>query len=260
MIRGDFHTHTSFCDGKNTAEEMLQRAIDMGLTHYGFSGHALTSYDLSCCMTLEGMSQYNATVRELQEKYADKITVFRGIEQDFYADIPAVGYDYVIGSVHCLKHGDRFNVVDESKEKIISIVNDVYDGDWYAMAESYFAMVARVPELGADIVGHIDLITKFNDGNVLFDETHPRYLEAAYKAVDALIPYRIPFEINTGAIYRGYQTRPYPSVPILEYIKQKGGKVILSGDAHHVDGICYKFHECRKLVEDIGLTIVDLPK
>ena len=88
MIRGDFHTHTSFCDGKNTAEEMLQRAIDMGLTHYGFSGHALTSYDLSCCMTLEGMSQYNATVRELQEKYADKITVFRGIEQDFYADIP----------------------------------------------------------------------------------------------------------------------------------------------------------------------------
>ena len=260
MIRGDFHTHTTYCDGKNTAEEMLQRAVDMGLSHYGFSGHAMTSYDFSCCMNLEETAAYCREVNRLKEAYADKITVLRGIEQDFYADFPAVGYDYVIGSVHCLKQGENFLVVDESKEKLVSIVNEVYGGDWYAMAEEYFALVARVPELGADIVGHIDLITKFNDGNVLFDETHPRYLEAAYKAVDTLIPYRIPFEINTGAIYRGYQTRPYPSVPILEYIGKKGGKVILSGDAHHVDGICYKFDECRKLVETIGLEIVNLPK
>lgn len=260
MIIGDFHTHTTYCDGKNTAEEMLDRAMQMGLTHYGFSGHALTSYDVSYCMNLEETAQYCRTVNRLKEQYGDKITVLRGIEQDFYADMPAVGYDYVIGSVHCLKKGDSFLLLDESKETITDIVRDFYDGDWYAMAEDYFALVARVPELGADIVGHMDLITKFNAANDLFDETHPRYLEAAYRAVDALIPYRIPFEINTGAIYREYQTRPYPSVPILEYIGKKGGKVILSGDAHHVDGICYKFDECRKLAENMGLTIVDLPK
>lgn len=260
MILGDFHTHTTYCDGKNTAEEMLLRAVEMGLTHYGFSGHATTSYDLSYCMSLEQAADYCREVEQLREKYAGKITVLRGLEQDFYADVPAVGYEYVIGSVHAIKKGDRFLVMDESREKLTAAVKDFYDGDWYAMAEEYFALVARVPELGADIVGHMDLITKFNDGFQLFDETHPRYLEAAYKAVDALIPYRIPFEINTGAIFRGYQTRPYPSLPILEYIRKRGGKVILSGDAHHVDGICYKFDECRKIVEDIGLTLVDLPK
>ena len=260
MIKGDFHTHTTFCDGKNTAEEMLARAMEMGLTHYGFSGHAFTSYDLSCCMSLEGMADYCRTVNRLKEQYADKITVLRGIEQDFYSDVPAVGYDYVIGSVHALKRSDRCYELDGSREDMISTVRDVFDGDWYAMAEEYFATVARVPELGADVVGHLDLISKFNVGFTLFDENHPRYLEAAYKAVEALIPYGIPFEINTGAIFRGYQTKPYPSVPILKYIQEKGGKVILSGDAHHVDGICYKFDECREMAEEIGLTIVDLPK
>lgn len=260
MIRGDFHTHTTFCDGKNTAEEMLLRAIDTGLTHYGFSGHATTSYDMSCCMTEEGTEEYRRVTAELKEKYKDKITVLRGIEQDFYADVPAEGFDYVIGSVHCLKHGDRYDVVDDQPHLLKKAVDEVYGGDWYAMAEEYFALVASVPALGADIVGHFDLITKFNDGNALFDEGHPRYLEAAYGAIDTLIPYEIPFEINTGAIYRGYQTRPYPSVPILRHIKEKGGRVILSGDAHHVDGICYKFDLCRRLAEEIGLEIMDLPK
>lgn len=260
MTKGDFHTHTTFCDGKNTAAQMLQRAVDMGLTHYGFSGHAFTSYDLSCCMSPEGTEAYRRTVGDLQEAYGDKITVLRGIEQDFYSDDPAKGWDYVIGSVHCIKAGDRFAVVDESRDTQVAVVNEIYGGDWYAMAEDYFALVARVPDLGADIVGHFDLMTKFNAGNTLFDETHPRYLEAAFKAVDALIPCGIPFEINTGAIYRGYQTRPYPAAPILEYIQKKGGTVILSGDAHHVDGICYKFDEARALTERLGLTVVDLPK
>ena len=28
MIRSNFHTHTTYCDGKNTAEEMVLAAID----------------------------------------------------------------------------------------------------------------------------------------------------------------------------------------------------------------------------------------
>ena len=39
MLRANYHTHTKFCDGDNTAEEMVQRALDLGFEHLGFSGH-----------------------------------------------------------------------------------------------------------------------------------------------------------------------------------------------------------------------------
>ena len=40
MIKENFHTHTQFCDGKSTAEEMLLSAIDKGFSALGFSGHS----------------------------------------------------------------------------------------------------------------------------------------------------------------------------------------------------------------------------
>ena len=45
------------------------------------------------------------------------------------------------------------------------------------------------------------------------------------------------FEINFGAVIRGYRTEPYPSKPILEYLKARGAKFILSGDSHTVDNV-----------------------
>ena len=93
------------------------------------------------------------------------------------------------------------------------------------------------------IIGHLDLMTKFNEGGKLFDENHPRYVAAWKKAVDALLPKNIPFEINMGALARGYRSAPYPAAPIIQYIKEKGGKLILSGDAHSADALCYRFED-----------------
>ena len=40
MILEDFHMHTTFCDGVNTPEEMVQAAIRLGMKRIGFSAHA----------------------------------------------------------------------------------------------------------------------------------------------------------------------------------------------------------------------------
>ena len=37
MMRADLHVHTTFCDGKNTPEEVVLTAIEMGLCKLGFS-------------------------------------------------------------------------------------------------------------------------------------------------------------------------------------------------------------------------------
>ena len=66
------------------------------------------------------------------------------------------------------------------------------------------------------------------------------------------------FEINSGAISRGYRTFPYPSMNILKYIAEHKGKVILSSDSHQKETIMYKFEESEKIAKSLGLEIVEL--
>ena len=45
MIPCNYHTHTCFCDGKDTPEEMVLEAIRLGCKALGFSGHSHTPFD-----------------------------------------------------------------------------------------------------------------------------------------------------------------------------------------------------------------------
>jgi histidinol-phosphatase (PHP family) len=91
-----------------------------------------------------------------------------------------------------------------------------------------------------DIVGHIDLITKYNDSNKYFDTYSEKYVNSYQKAVKKLIEDGLVFEINTGGMHK-YKSEPYPSKDIREYIKEKGGKLMLSSDAHKKEDIAYLF-------------------
>lgn len=249
MILRDFHIHTDFCDGIDSPEAMVCSAIEKGMTHIGFSGHSHTPCDESYCMSPERTDEYICKISELKEKYADKIRIFCGIEQDFYSDMPTDSFDYVIGSVHYLEADGEFFAVDEAPEILCRAANRFFGGDFYALAEKYFDTVAAVPDkINADIIGHFDLIAKFNEGGVLFDEENPRYLAAAKSAADRLIARGVCFEINTGAISRGYRTRAYPLPPLLEYIIQSGGKTVLSSDSHSKNSLCFKFEDYERFV------------
>ena len=248
MIDRDLHCHTCFCDGKNTAEEMVLAAIERGLTAIGISEHGYTAFDLSYCLSLDKTEEYKAEIRRLKEKYSGKIEILLGIELDALSDLDTSDYDYVIGSAHYVKCGDEYLPIDLSSADFERICRDYFDGDYYAFAEEYYRTAATLASRKIDVVGHVDLITKFNEGNCLFDAEDPRYLKAAKSAVDALLTLNIPFEINTGAISRGYRTEPYPSKILREYIKEKGGALILSSDAHAKENLCCKFEEFEMLI------------
>ena len=76
-----------------------------------------------------------------------------------------------------------------------------------------------------------------------FDTNHPRYIKAWQKAADELLKTGKPFEVNTGAISRGYRTAPYPAKEIRNYIREHGGKLIMSSDAHAKENIAFRFDE-----------------
>ena len=249
MITKDLHMHTAYCDGKDTPEDMVLSAVDKGLDTVGISSHSYTFFDESYCMQKEDIPRYIAELRYLRAKYFDRIHVLCGVEQDYYSDYPTDEFDYIIGSVHYIKVGDEYIPVDESVEILRAAVQKHFGGDVYALCELYFDTVADVVEkTRCDIIGHFDLISKFIEREPLFDTEHPRYVKAWKAAVDRLVTYDVPFVINTGAISRGYRTQPYPDEEMIAYIKVKGGRLILSSDAHSKENIAYIFEEYESLL------------
>lgn len=257
MIKADFHVHTTYCDGKDTPRKTIEAAMEKGLEAIGFSAHSYTFFDESYCIKKADIPAYRAEIESLKEEFADKIRIYCGVEQDLYSAESTEGYEYVIGSVHYVKKDDVYYSIDHSSECFETACHKAFGGDYYAFAESYFTAVAQLAErVRPSFIGHFDLISKFNENGKYFDENHPRYTAAWMAALDALLPFGIPFEVNTGAISRGYKTLPYPSEDQLRYIAQRGGRVLLSGDAHAGDGLCFSFENCEALLQRSGVSVL----
>ena len=242
MTKTDLHTHTSYCDGKNSPAEMADEAYKRGFKALGFSGHSYVPFDLDCCMTSNDTERYKTEVNVLKAQYSGKMNIVLGIEQDYYSAPAGNDYDYIIGSVHYILKDGAYFPIDLSAEATNMLIDKHYGGEFDALAEDYFRTVSDVVnKTHCDIIGHIDLISKFIETNP-FPITE-RYKKAALECIRSLIPYNKPFEINVGAITRGYRTTPYPADFILSEINRLGGKIVISGDCHNKEnlGDCLDF-------------------
>lgn len=253
MILCNYHTHTTYCDGKNTAEEMVRAAIGKGFTRLGFSGHSYMDYNLEYPMSREDTHRYCAEVRDLQKKYAEQIEIYLGLELDYFGETAREPLDFVIGSVHGVAQGGTVMEVDSSREEQIRGVQELFGGDYYAFCRDYFSQMAGLRrKTNCDVVGHFDVVTKFNEKGDLFDTENPRYRKPAMEAAEALCRQGGVFEINTGAMWKGYRTKPYPSEALLRAIHAFGGAVVLSSDSHDCDSIGAFFPEAAQLAKRCG--------
>ena len=256
MILGDYHTHTHYCDGKASPEEMLLAAIDKGLEFYGFSSHSHLPYDEDWNMSHEAQKQYIAEVNSLKKKYASKISVLLGTECDMYSDNTLNEFDYVIGSCHCLIKDGQYLSVDHSADTYLSIVNSVYSGDHYAFVQDYFETMSTAATRGEfTFYGHFDLINKFNQNSVFFDETDPRYTEPMLCALQKLAKSGKPLELNTKHTFVHSAQEPSQSAHIwLSALYEMGGNIIINSDAHAPSRIAYNFEEATRLAKSCGFT------
>ena len=252
----DLHVHTVFSDGKNTPEEMVLKAIELGMEEIGFSDHSHSPQNEGeeWSMPRGREKEYRAEIARLKEKYKGRVRVLCGTEQDLYSDVAPEGYDYFIGSMHYVQvpGTDRFVSVDLSRESLKKDVQECFGGDFYAFTEEYYRQLSRLPQLypACSVIGHFDLVTKFIEEEPLFDTASPRYINAWRQAADALLKMHIPFEINTGAIARGRRTSPYPAREIRDYIRAHGGTFVLSSDSHSVDTLMYGFAQWERALRE----------
>lgn len=198
-------------------------------------------------------------------------------------------FDYVIGSVHAIPvkrsenpanptvskllrmMGDRgydYPVVDEDIKKTKYMVRDLFGGDGDAAAEQYFAQYREIAENPfVNIVGHFDLLKKFchlypyyDDKEYhVFNENSGRYRDAAIAALDLLIKEEKIFELNTRQLYVYSDSKTpsytqYPSVQWLEYIRDHGGRVTVSSDAHRAEDVADHFRTAEAILKEVGFS------
>ena len=122
----NLHTHSTFCDGKNTPRETVESAVKQGFKSIGFSGHSYMYYDTDYCMTKTGTEEYIAEINSLKKEYADKIEIFLGVEADMYSapDLPH-GFDYKIGSLHFLLIDGEYVEIDRPSEDVEKVLTNI---------------------------------------------------------------------------------------------------------------------------------------
>ena len=219
MLLQSLHTHSLYDDGQDTLARMAQNAEAAGLDALGFSGHSPLPFANDWAIDQSCLADYLREARSLQADFRGRFSLYCGLEWDSCSPLPEQKLDYLIGSVHyfpALPDGTRFTV-DGSAQLLAQCAQVQFGGDMAAQADCYYALVARLAEVPqVDIVGHFDLITKF-------DEPHTRYPivpPSARAAMERLVRAGKIFEINTGAISRGYRTTPYPALWLLQQLQR----------------------------------------
>lgn len=246
----NLHTHTTFCDGKSTAEEMVLSAIDKGFCSLGFSGHGYTPFELTSCMKDE--QGYINEINRLKSIYSKQIEIYLGTEEDAFAPIDRSKYEYIIGSLHFVKAKGKILPIDLNID-CISKCLDGFDGNALAMAESYYSsftdyLLKRRP----DVVGHFDLITKYDEAGEKIFLDNPAHDAIAERFIKRVAGTGLVFEVNTGAIARGYRTMPYPSENLLHILKREGAPITLTSDCHNAAYLDCWYNEARHYLYDIG--------
>lgn len=263
MNLSNAHTHTCYCDGANTPAEMAARAMALGFGALGFSGHSFCVdyyFKDGFGMHPQAMAAYKRDVLAERKRYAGKMDVYLGLELDSMSSLPAEDeFDYIIGSVHNLAMADGSPLpVDMSAAATMQVINSAFGGDVWAYVAAYFAAVDQMlDERCPDICGHFDLICKYNAGGVLFDETDKRYRDMA-AAVLMRHAGKCVFEINTGAMARGIQQRPYPDYWLWEILRDTDTPVMVNSDSHSVATLDYALAEQRDKARRFGLRVVDI--
>lgn len=253
----NLHTHTTFCDGRNTPEEMICAAIECGFTSLGFSSHANTCFADSCEMG-DGVEAYKREITRLKNEYDQKIKIYLGTELDTYSEgyMDMSGYDYKIASVHYAVINGEKVCYDFSVAHAEDIIARHFGGDGMGYAALYFETMATMPtHISGDFVGHFDLLTKYEEkAPRLFDTGSAKYRKMALDALDAVRERFDVFELNVGSVARGYKSTPYPAPFILDRMRELDCKMVITTDCHNKSFLNYGFDSSVELLRSHGFS------
>jgi len=239
----DLHNHTPLCKhATGSPEEFIQKAIDKKIRYYGFADHAPMEFDYEYRMNFDEMPKYEQQIKNLKEKYKDKIDILLGYEVDFtpFVDKRVLErkVDFLIGSVHFLDNWG-FDNPEFIKEWDKRDVDDVY--------KEYFKKIEEMANTKMfDIVGHIDLVKVFGH------KPRKNIKDIAKNAIKAIKNSGMSIEINTSGLRKPIN-EIYPSDELLEMILNENISITLSSDAHSPEQVGFKINETIDKLRNLGV-------
>ncbi len=259
----NFHTHSAFDDGNVVLEEYVKEALKQNVAILGFSSHNPLPFSVDWVLKKEDYEKYCKTVRNLSEKYKDKIRILLGLEMDFLPSIKSFykegidlsALDFHIGSVHFVNffEDNKGWAIDESQEDFEKGLDEIYGGDIKKVVEDYYKLIREMLKLeNPDIVAHLDLIKMHNKNEKYFSEEENWYRQAVLDTLKVVAKSHSILEVNTGGIARGKIDSLYPSNWIIEEAYNMRIPITISSDAHKPEQITAKFKEAALLLNSIG--------
>jgi DNA polymerase (family 10) len=116
-IRGDFHMHTTWSDGRNSVREMVEAARDAGFDYIAITDHTKSS-SVANGNTPEELLEEIAEIESVAREF-DDIRVLKGAEVDILSDgsldMPfdvLDRLDWIVCSIHSGFHQERQQITD----------------------------------------------------------------------------------------------------------------------------------------------------
>ena len=248
-MRVDLHNHTTLCNHANgTVEQYVQRAIELGIDHYGFSDHAPMNFDPKYRMDISQKALYEKWVLDAKEKYKNQIKILLAYEVDYLEgyildEIINSKVDYLIGSVHFLKNKNDMWGFDNPEFIGVYESKDI-DTIWL----EYFDAIKSMDKTQLfDIVGHFDLIKVFR----FLPKKDIRIL--ANDALKQIKKSGMVLEINPAGLRKPIG-ETYPSKQLLELAYEMNIDITFGSDAHEIEQVGFKYDEVVSLAKEIGYT------
>ncbi len=264
MIKANYHTHTSFCDGKGSPDEILEEAVKKGFDILGFSSHCAYPFADSWHIAPREFEKYRAAVYQAKENFRGKITVLYGFEADYIhgitkpsikEDYASLKPDYLIGSVHYVGNEKGIFGIDDKTEAVQEGLQKIFNGDGKKCVQEYFFLQREMLKKGDfTIWGHPDLVRKRNGLLHFFDENEDWYIKELKETAALAKKAGVLAEINTGAIARKAMDSLYPSSAFLSILHEEGIPVIISSDSHSKENLDSEFDRAYREAKKAGYT------
>lgn len=268
---GDLCAHAS-----DTKEAMIQAYIEAGFSHIGIVEHLPPATDefmyadelelghTANSLTERFTSFFKNDAPTLRKKYSKKygkkygnsIDLRIGFETEYYGDTPI---KHILNAIETYKPDIVIASLHHAKNLSFDFDKDTYFksaellGGLDELHKTYYDEQLQLIHGLAEVTKHIPVVLGHMDVIRLYAPEHQYNQEVADKIsrnILAAIQANFVFEVNSRALGKN-MTEPYPSLRILQEIKDLGGSITLGDDAHAINEPAMYYPECQPMIKEI---------
>ncbi len=265
MQKFSFHTHTVFSDGKNSIQEMVEKAKLLGFDKIGISDHLIVHKNITQTRSYEeqkriyhqsfdevvaACNKHAEDIRKAQKTYGVKTFVgyevdyftYKGWEDELRDFLTKIDYDYIISGNHFLMSEDGEKIFDIWRFKDC---DDALKGDIKTYIKRHFETLAKAVRSNLFMfLAHPDYVQKIE---VYREQDYQSEINAL---IDALMQTNTPCEISTKGLRKFGHF--FPSDHILQKMLKQNIAFIISDDAHNIDELGIYFEKAEEQLASFG--------